>query len=192
MNRITKEGTVFEIGNYPWDESGFRPKSSVTASYDEKGFYFHFVSDEKNPTVKTTRINGPVYMDSCMEVFMKYAPDSDDRYINIEMNAGGFALSSVSKSRQETRSIPDEVIAEMLDIKPNITPDGWEVRLFVPKEYIEKYIPSYRHEKGAHLKGNFYKCGEITPIPHFGCFNNIVAPEPDFHRPECFADFVLD
>ena len=42
------------------------------------------------------------------------------------------------------------------------------------------------------MKGNFYKCGDDTKYPHFGCWNEVVWEEPDFHRPECFGDLILE
>ena len=43
---------------------------------------------------------------------------------------------------------------------------------------------------GAAMRGNFYCCDE-TLHPHFGSWNPIKAPEPDFHRPECFGRLIL-
>ena len=39
--------------------------------------------------------------------------------------------------------------------------------------------------------GNFYKCDESLH-PHFGSWNPIEAPAPDFHRPECFGKLMLE
>jgi hypothetical protein len=41
------------------------------------------------------------------------------------------------------------------------------------------------------ITGNFYKCGDETEYPHFGCWNLIASPVPDFHRPEYFGEIVL-
>ena len=30
MNKITKEGSSFEITNYPWEDSGVHPKTVIT------------------------------------------------------------------------------------------------------------------------------------------------------------------
>ena len=39
---------------------------------------------------------------------------------------------------------------------------------------------------GEAMAGNFYKCDESIH-PHFGSWNAVVWPKPDFHRPECFG-----
>ena len=36
------------------------------------------------------------------------------------------------------------------------------------------------------MRGNFYKCDESVH-PHFGVWNPVATPQPDFHRPECFG-----
>ena len=39
-------------------------------------------------------------------------------------------------------------------------------------------------------KANFYKCGDETLHPHFGCWNPVVAEEPNFHLPEFFGTLL--
>jgi hypothetical protein len=45
---------------------------------------------------------------------------------------------------------------------------------------------------GKRMKGNFQKCGDKTKFPHYGSWNRIDTPEPDFHRPEYFGDLILE
>ena len=44
MNKITKEGSSFEITHYPWEDSGVHPKTIITIGYDDAGFNVHYVS----------------------------------------------------------------------------------------------------------------------------------------------------
>ena len=192
MYSIKRTPSTFEIKNFPWkDTYTATPKTFVTLSYDDEGIIAHLVSYETNLRATETKHNTFVHKDSCMEIFMKYAADTDERYINIEMNPNGAAYSAVSFDRNSSQLI-DPADIDTLGIKTEIFEDRWEIKLKIKAEYIKKYIPSYKHESGAHLKGNFYKCGDDTDHPHFGCFNNIERPQPDFHRPEFFADFVLE
>ena len=39
---------------------------------------------------------------------------------------------------------------------------------------------------GLQARGNFYKCGDGLPVPHFVSWAPIDTPNPDFHRPEFF------
>ena len=193
MQRYTIErgGTRFEIANFPWvKEFPAIPKTAVTVSYDDANLYFHLVSDETHLRAVETRHNTPVCQDSCMEVFLQYAPDTDDRYVNLEINPNGAVFAGLCYCRERAEKIDPSDI-DMLGVDVRVLDNRWEIDLTVPKEFIQKQIPTYRHGKGSVLRGNFYKCGDLTDHPHYGCFQNIVWEHPDFHRPEFFAEFEL-
>ena len=40
---------------------------------------------------------------------------------------------------------------------------------------------------GFAFRGNFYKCGDKTDVAHYGMWNPVLTPTPDFHRPEFFG-----
>ena len=42
------------------------------------------------------------------------------------------------------------------------------------------------------LRGNFYKCGDLTATPHWGSWNPVGTGAPDFHRPEYFGKMPLE
>jgi hypothetical protein len=188
---IAREGTTFEIANFPWKKDfPFAPKTTVTVSYDDDAIKYHLVSYETNLRAVETAHNTPVCQDSCMEVFMQYAPATDERYINLEINPNGAVYNAVRYDRARSQKI-DPADVDMLGVKTAIYDDRWELDLTVPKEYIQKHIPTYRHGKGNVIRGNFYKCGDLTGHPHYGCFSNIEWAAPDYHRPEFFAEFEL-
>lgn len=48
---------------------------------------------------------------------------------------------------------------------------------------------------GGHTKkmyGNLFKVGVETAIEHYVTYAPINTEEPDFHRPECFVEFILE
>ena len=191
-NRIQKNGTTFALNHFPWvKDYPATPKTEVTLSYDDKGFLVHFVSWETDLRAVETAHNTPVHKDSCMELFMKFAPDTDERYINIEINPNGAAFGGVCYCR-ERQVLIDPSDLDMLNIQTAIFDDRWEIDYRIPVALIQKYIPTYHHATGARLCGNFYKCGDETGHPHFACFSNIAWEHPDYHRPEFFAEFVLN
>ncbi len=193
MIPITKNGTTLQIGNFPWKkEFPSCPETHVTVSYTDEGFDLHFVSFETNLRATETAPNTMVCFDSCMEMFMQFAPDTDPRYINIEINPNGAAYSAISYDRHHSTLIDPAYITGELDIQTAVFDDRWEIRCHIPVSYIKRQIPSYAHGAGAHLRGNFYKCGELTGHSHFGCWSNIEWQQPDFHRPEFFGDLILE
>ena len=192
MERIKREGSVFTLSRFPnWIPNQCCPLTMATISYDDCCFKVKFVSYETDLRAKETEHNTEIYRDSCMELFMQFSPDTDDRYINIEINPNGAVYCSVRYSRENFELIHTEDIVT-LQVVPTVYEDRWELFYQIPVKLIQKYIPTYLHKKGAKLRGNLYKCGNDTNHPHYGCFQNVLTERPDFHRPEYFAEFVLD
>lgn len=189
---IKRNGSKFELLHYSvWDRIQPPPPTNVVISYNERGFNVHFVSYETNLRAEETVCNAPVCEDSCMEVFFQYDPANDARYINIEINPNGVAYCAVCFNRHQYQLISPEDIKQ-LDIGTKIFDDRWEIDYRIPKALIRKYIPTYQHKYGSVLRGNFFKCGDKTDHPHYGCFHDIDWGNPDFHRPELFASFRLE
>jgi hypothetical protein len=44
---------------------------------------------------------------------------------------------------------------------------------------------------GLRARGNFYKCGDKLPVPHYLSWAPIATPRPDFHRPEYFDTLMF-
>ena len=44
---------------------------------------------------------------------------------------------------------------------------------------------------GLQLWANFYVCGDRTPCPCYGAWNDVQTTTPDFHRPEFFGRLIL-
>ena len=190
MEKILKEGSTFAVNCVSWEEYPFLMDTRVTVGYDEGGFSVRFVTDEPRIRATETEHNTFVHKDRCMEMFMQFAPESDIRYINIEANPNGAAYVSCSKKRGDSVMFEIEDI-NALNVKAVVTENGWELSYYLPAAIIQKYVPTYEHKTGAHLRGNFYKCGDLTDHEHYLSYAKIGTVEPDFHRPEYFADFIL-
>ena len=187
---ITREGSVFSLKETPWAGYCNVPPTRVTLAYDEEGLTVFFVCEEQNPRAEKTRHNTAVCCDSCMELFLQPAPRTDPHYINIEINPRGTVYCAVRTCREDGVLMDEEAIAE-LKVETRVLPDRWEIRYRLEAEWIRRYVPDYRHERGQILRANMYKCGDETPCPHYGAFAAIAWEQPDFHRPEFFAEFVL-
>ena len=183
------------VSTYKWVR-GYAPAVMAKLAYVEgECFVLHMVCGEERPLVTYHEYNRPVYKDSCMEFFAIWDAESD-RYVNMEMNAAGTLLSSIGADRHERTPVLD-VCGEIFPVKGEILSDAWSVTATIPlsmiatlygtdtETYRSRLVPGYT------LRGNFYKCGDETPIPHFGMWNEVGTTEPDFHRPEFFGDLVL-
>ncbi len=174
------------IDRYAWGGE-YRPEARAYVGRDGTGLQVLLCAREATVSAEVTAYGGPVWLDSCLEFFLRPFAD-DPRYMNIEVNAAGAALIAVGPDREHRA--PLEACPESMDIRASRHGGGWwAVAYTVPFALIEAlfgrpFVP------GAGMRGNFYKCDESIH-PHFGSWNPIDAPKPDFHRPECFGELIF-
>lgn len=175
------------IDSYAWDETGYRPQARAYVTWGEKGLHVLLCALESEICVKATEFNGDVYQDSCLEFFFRPFQD-DPRYLNIETNAGGVALIGFGSDRFNRVLL--EKMPEGMELTVSCH-DGewWAVHYIVPWMLLQE-LYGRAPKPGDVMRGNFYKCDESIH-PHFGSWAPVVAPKPDFHRPECFAELEL-
>jgi len=125
--------------------------------------------------------------DSCLEFFFIPFPEKDSRYLNMEVNPVGAVCSATGEGRHGRVRITEPV--KGMTINTRAYENVWAVSYNIPMEHI-KALYGQKLIKGSAMKGNFYTCSEDIH-PHFATWNHVVAPQPDFHRPECFGDIVL-
>lgn len=137
--------------------------------------------------------NGNSWEDSCCEFFV--TDPYDGTYYNFELTCIGSLLSSKRKSRIDSKLQDPALLSRViryssLEHKPMDISDkvfGWTVVMLIPFEIIgidKDNIP-------VSVRGNFYKCGDLTAHPHFLSWNPIQTAKPDFHRPEFFGELIL-
>ena len=172
------------IACYPWDESGYRPEARAFVGWDEGGLQALLCAWEATIQARETRVGGPVCVDSCLEFFFAPFPESDARYLNIEVNPAGTAHIGLGEGRAPRRVWTE--VPEGFDVSVSRHAGGWwAVRYTIPAAFLREIyggVPA----PGAAMRGNFYKCDESLH-PHFGAWNPVTTPQPDFHRPECFG-----
>ena len=181
---------TFEIKNFPWDQSGYRPKTVVTLTRLPQSLKVHFVSWESPVRAVETQHNTYVYCDSCVEMFIQPDPAADPRYINFECNPNGAVYCAVNKSREDKVLMPKEVV-DSFEPRAVVYDDRWEVELNIPAAVLQAAFPGYVHAAGTRIRGNFYKCGDKMEHPHYGCWHSIDWPKPNFHLPQFFCDIIL-
>ena len=143
-------------------------------------------------TVRNTQDGGTIWEDSTCEIFLQ-APGCD-KYYNIEVNAAGLLLVACGTGREDRVMLAPEVMARIIrrasvkapvDISDQVK--TWDLTICIPFDVIgldPAKLP-------ATLLGNIYKCGDKTAHPHFLSWAPIDTPNPDFHRPEFFGEFLL-
>lgn len=178
------------IGLYPWSDGAYEPEAYAHVGWNGRGLHVLMYAMEPTIRAEETETGGRVCEDSCLEFFFKPFPDADDRYLNIEMNPIGTAHIGLGKGRG------NGIVLTELPEGVNITHSAhekswWAVSYTVPAALLGELYGGRALRPGHIIRGNFYKCDESLH-PHFGCFFPVTAPKPDFHRPECFGEMVLE
>ena len=185
-----------KIKDYLWVKNDYRPEVIVKAFYSDKYIYIRFLVVEQKVTVRYLNVGDPVFKDSCVEFFINLFPKETEEYFNIEMNAIGTIKMGYGIKR--TRSYLTETdLSDMKVISTVKEPvigfygsDHWKLYCAIPIGLLEKI--ANKKFKADEAIGNFYKCGDETEFKHYGMWNIINNPKPDFHLPEYFGKIIFD
>ncbi len=179
------------INLYTWG-SGYAPVSyGQIALIKGKCFTVRLTSFESEPKSIYTRYNDPVYKDSCLEFFASFN-NASPLYMNFEANSNGAFLAAVRTERKNKTPIDKIIDINEIKIRGAREGDRWYVEYSLPFGVIEKLFGVGDFSRGYTFKGNFYKCGDETEAPHYGSYYPIDLPEPNFHCPQFFGDFIID
>lgn len=178
------------IRHYRW-ETGYAPEAFAQLVYvKDLGFALRMEAKETDPKTVYTLYNQDVYKDSCLEFFVNFNP-AQPKYVNFEMNSAGAFLSALRTGRKDKTPI-HELLSDLPAVRAEKTADAWCVNVFFTLSQIETLFGKRDFRKGDEFAGNFYKCGDETPFPHYGMWSPVELDKPDFHRPEFFGTFVLE
>jgi len=176
----------------PWPSGFDLPEVAFRMGYGNDAIFLAFHVKEKHFKATYKRSNEPVYKDSCVEFFIGF--DGDETYYNFEFNAIGTALVGYGLPGNR-ELLPGSLISDIKtaasnkNIPGDLLPFEWELKLAIPFSLFYKH--SISTLKGKTCKANFYKCGDELPEPHFLCWNNIIADNPDFHLPQYFGTLIF-
>jgi hypothetical protein len=185
-----------ELDQYVWDESGYTPRACARVGWNEQGLHVLMYAREDKVRARVRNMGGMVCTDSCLEFFVKPAPEHDARYFNFEVNARGVMLLEIGTGRKN-RFGAVGLPAEGMNIQANVREESafrggwWAVSYTVPAELLAEQFPGLKLQSGLRMEGNFYTCADLSDTPHYGSWNRIDNPFPDYHRPEGFGELVL-
>ncbi len=188
------------IAQVNWEQFPYCPDVRFRIAYNEQSLLLHYQVYENFTKAEVAEDNGAIWTDSCVECFINPGgnllpeAEADEFYYNIEANAIGKLLIGCGKDRHNRvradKDVRDKVLRwsslgrEPFGERPQ--PQPWELCLVVP------FSCFFRHDihtlDGAHIKANFYKCGDGLSVPHYLSWQPIHSEKPDFHRPEFFGE----
>ena len=179
-----------EIPAISMDELLLPTNAQVTAQaqvcYDDAYLYVRLCAKEQNIRAEHKGLLDEVCEDSCLEFFFCPLP-GDKRYINIECNPNGAMYIGMGTGVHDLIRL---VFAEQSPFAPQIqrTDDGWQIVHAIPYTFIRQFFPEFSPVPGYSIRANFYKCGDLTPEPHYLMWNPVPqAPCASFHQPDYFG-----
>ncbi|HWQ98877.1 MAG TPA: carbohydrate-binding family 9-like protein [Clostridia bacterium] len=149
---------------------------------------------EEHPRAVYTRPNEPVHTDSCVEAFLNCFPDLPQYgYVGLEMNANGAAHCSFGTDRHNRRYVLDLGLPHPQVQIDRFTQDGaawWRATCLLKLSLLESlYERTCDFPAGHRMRGNFYKCGDLTDAPHWGSWAPV--ERVDFHVPHLFGEIIV-
>lgn len=178
------------IDNSPWANTfPYSPEVSFKVVHSPDFIAIQYSVKEDYIRAVAIRPNENVWEDSCVEFFVSL--DNKKTYYNFEFNILGTGLIGFGPEiKTERNRLSAELIQEVKTltlISQNGNSKQWEMFWVIPKKLI-----SSEDLTGKTLHGNFYKCGDALPKPHFVAWNMIDHPSPNFHLPEFFGELNFE
>lgn len=179
-----------EIGCVNWSDYSYKPSVQFAIAYNDTYIFVHYKVTEDGVYAQNIEDMTPIWHDDCVEFFCKKA--NDEHYFNFETNCLGalYSCSQIGPIQDGRRELTDEEIAsvvryaslpkEAINTSESTT---WTLTIGVPFALLNidpQHLPDY-------ILGNFYKCGDDTPTPHYLSWQPISTPSPQFHCPEYFG-----
>lgn len=188
--RTLSDTPTGKIGHFLWLDNGYRPETAFFLAYNKDGLRVRLQAAEPTLRAAAWQDDGPVWEDNCLEFFFQPF-ETNPEYMNFECNALGFMTVQKGAAR-ENRVIVTEQVKPQLGLTVTIQPgQGWSVDFSVPFTVIEAlYGRPFRPQPGERFRCNAYCCGDSAEPPHYGAWNPIDLPSPDFHQSSFFGQGV--
>lgn len=185
-------GQEFPLSCVNWKEFPYAPQVSFHVAHTDKALVVLFDVKEDHVRGVNLEANGPVWEDSCVEIFL--AVPGSEGYFNFETNCIGTSLAAFRRSRTDADMFGPEkmesvgTVASLPHEAIDLQEEGkeWSMMKIIPFSLLGL------SEKPAVLKGNFYKCGDCCARPHFLSWAPIDLPQPNFHCPEFFGEIIFN
>lgn len=182
------------VAEVPWEEYPYRPEVSVRMGCMTDGLVLHYRVFEEVAQAHYSNTNDPVHKDSCVEFFVSF--DQGEHYYNLEMNCLGTRMMAYGKDVVPQRTKLPVPLIETIRVRtsidqsePLVGQGKWELLVVVP---FAVFIHEQQQDMaGKTLSGNFYKCGDDLPTPHYVAWNDVNFPSPSFHQPTSFGRLVF-
>ncbi len=192
---IREELPMRDISCLNWPAFPHRPSVRACLAHDGASLWIYYKVHDLSLRAEVTETNGPVYTDSCVEIFI--SPRGDEFYYNLEFNAIGTILCGYGRGRERRNLDPD--ILSLIETFPSLGKSPlpsidreifWDLLVRIPAGlFIHENIPGFN---GLRARGNISKCGDLTAHRHYLTLWPVETVRPDFHRHEFFGEILFE
>lgn len=183
--------TGIPIAMANWKAYDYIPLVTFKILHSNAHIFLCYEVAEEHIRAKYNAINEPVYKDSCVEFFISF---DGNNYYNLEFNCIGTPLVGYGTSDSASRILlpPERIAGIETASQLHVTKTGarWTLLIKIPIDLFDAH--PIRSLKGLTCSGNFYKCGDDLPTPHFLSWNAIQHSEPNFHLPQFFGELFFE
>lgn len=179
-----------ELNHQPWPEFKSNSQTSFAITHSGDAIFLKYYVKEDVIKIVMHKTNDQVHKDNCVEFFIGFGEEKE--YYNIELNCLGVCSMAYGEGRANRNILSEDVIhliQKSIIIESatdnSATKFEWEITLLIPIEVFK--FSNIKTFTGQHGQGNFFKCGDDLPEPHFLTWKHIDAKTPDFHMPEFFG-----
>lgn len=189
--------TPLFIDSFPWYQSGEKQKTEVKVVLAKDVLHIKVHATDKHSSATELGNNGPVYLDSCFEFFVKPEDTPGDGYINFEINCigslylaynyKGIATEATDSQIEQVKirtSLPYKTIKEVQK-----TDEYWTLDIEIPLSLIQALYPN--EVSTTCWYGNFYRCGGVVD-DQYGMWKEMTDSKPNFHLPKQFGKLPID
>lgn len=193
-NSIVLDKVENKIDNHNWDyPSDVNVKFDI--GFNSDFIFLKFAVSEYGLSASYTKINEPVYEDSCVEFFISF---DNENYYNFEFNCIGNVLAGYGRGKVNRIRIDEEKLKNIITFpslgrnKINFFDKSidWTLDIAIPIQTFAFTDIDLLSVQGATC--NFYKCGDKLPKPHFLSWSPIKNETPNFHLPEFFGKLIFE
>jgi len=185
------------IGCVGWpDDFPDRPDVKFRIAHSGDEIYIKYYVTENALRAVYDDDNNRPWEESCVEFFVTPSGREDDaRYYNMEMSCLGYGiLHGGAKGDRSPADVGRIRRMASLDgpsfgVRQGEGPYTWTLTVAIPADV---YADVAQPLSGATLRGNFYKCGDKLPRPHYLSWSPIDTPRPSFHEPAFFGYLIFE
>ena len=175
----------------PWTDYPYKPSVNFKIAYTSNSILLTYDVKEEHIKAEYRNTNDPVYKDSCVEFFLSF---DGTHYYNLEFNCMGTGLISYGDANKDRRQrLPNRTVELVKTCSTINARNGldkeWRLLLDIPFTVFE--ADAIVTLVNVRCTGNFYKCGDELPTPHFVSWNKIDHPFPNFHLPQFFGELYF-